>query len=128
MCRGSGAIAPRGLDCISRRDLLPLSRSVRRRSRRPATAAMSRVLLFLALVGTAAGFNLTPLKTAASKHTEAVSKASAAATALSISLYSQAASAKSVLGVNGALDFGPLAGDQPGGEGTGKVRTNLGVC
>jgi len=86
------------------------------------------VLLFLALVGTAAGFNLTPLKTAASKHTEAVSKASAAATALSISLYSQAASAKSVLGVNGALDFGPLAGDQPGGEGTGKVRTNLGVC
>jgi len=24
-------------------------------------------------------------------------------------------------GVNGALDFGPLAGDQPGGEGTGKA-------
>jgi hypothetical protein len=33
----------------------------------------------------------------------------------------QAASAKSVLGVNGGLDFGPLAGDQPGGEGTGKA-------
>jgi hypothetical protein len=33
----------------------------------------------------------------------------------------QAASAKSVLGVNGQLDFGPLAGDQPGGEGTGKA-------
>ena len=32
----------------------------------------------------------------------------------------QGAQAKSVLGVNGALDFGPLAGDQPGGEGTGK--------
>jgi len=31
------------------------------------------------------------------------------------------AHAKSVLGVNGALDFGPLAGDQPGGEGTGKA-------
>jgi hypothetical protein len=29
--------------------------------------------------------------------------------------------AKSVMGVNGALDFGPLAGDQPGGEGTGKA-------
>ena len=29
-----------------------------------------------------------------------------------------------MLGVNGALDFGPLAGDQPGGEGTGKVRSN----
>jgi hypothetical protein len=26
-----------------------------------------------------------------------------------------------VLGVNGQLDFGPLAGDQPGGEGTGKA-------
>ena len=34
---------------------------------------------------------------------------------------SQAAHAKSVLGVNGGLDFGPLAGDQPGGEGTGKA-------
>jgi len=33
----------------------------------------------------------------------------------------QGAQAKSVLGVNGALDFGPLAGDQPGGEGTGKA-------
>ena len=32
-------------------------------------------------------------------------------------------SLQSVLGVNGALDFGPLAGDQPGGEGTGKVCT-----
>ena len=37
-------------------------------------------------------------------------------------MFRQAAQAKSVLGVNGALDFGPLAGDQPGGEGTGKVR------
>ena len=37
-------------------------------------------------------------------------------------VFRQAAQAKSVLGVNGALDFGPLAGDQPGGEGTGKVR------
>jgi len=33
----------------------------------------------------------------------------------------EGAQAKSVLGVNGALDFGPLAGDQPGGEGTGKA-------
>ena len=33
----------------------------------------------------------------------------------------QGAQVKSVLGVNGALDFGPLAGDQPGGEGTGKA-------
>lgn len=44
-----------------------------------------------------------------------------AATAAAITLHSEAAHAKSVLGVNGALDFGPLAGDQPGGEGTGKA-------
>merc|ERR1719276_101251 len=50
-------------------------------------------------------------------------KISAASTAAGIALYTGplAASAKSVLGVNGALDFGPLAGNQPGGEGTGKV-------
>merc|ERR1712151_978367 len=44
----------------------------------------------------------------------------AAATALSISLIAQAASAKSVIGVNGALDFGNLASGV-GGEGTGKA-------
>merc|ERR1711918_51381 len=48
-------------------------------------------------------------------------KIPAAYAAASIALYQQAAEAKSVLGVNGALDFGPLAGDQPGGEGTGKA-------
>merc|ERR1719231_1745932 len=50
-------------------------------------------------------------------------KISAASTAAGIALYTGplAASAKSVLGVNGGLDFGPLAGDQPGGEGTGKA-------
>ena len=42
--------------------------------------------------------------------------------AAAVTVHSEAAQAKSVLGVNGALDFGPLAGDQPGGEGTGKVR------
>ena len=40
---------------------------------------------------------------------------------LAVTAHSEAAHAKSVLGVNGALDFGPLAGDQPGGEGTGKA-------
>jgi hypothetical protein len=45
----------------------------------------------------------------------------AAATAAYITFQSEAAHAKSVLGVNGQLDFGPLAGDQPGGEGTGKA-------
>merc|ERR1719450_470174 len=45
----------------------------------------------------------------------------AAVTAAAVTFQSEAAHAKSVLGVNGALDFGPLAGDQPGGEGTGKA-------
>jgi hypothetical protein len=42
-------------------------------------------------------------------------------TAAAVTFQSGAAHAKSVLGVNGQLDFGPLAGDQPGGEGTGKA-------
>merc|ERR1719377_170802 len=50
-----------------------------------------------------------------------VNKAAAAAAAAAVTFHSEAAHAKSVLGVNGALDFGPLAGDQPGGEGTGKA-------
>merc|ERR1719454_1873638 len=48
-------------------------------------------------------------------------KLAAPALAAAVTLHSEAAHAKSVLGVNGALDFGPLAGDQPGGEGTGKA-------
>merc|ERR1740129_1710377 len=47
--------------------------------------------------------------------------AAAALTAAAVALHAEAAHAKSVLGVNGALNFGPLAGDQPGGEGTGKA-------
>ena len=50
-------------------------------------------------------------------------KLAAPALAAAVTLHSEAAHAKSVLGVNGALDFGPLAGDQPGGEGTGKVNS-----
>jgi hypothetical protein len=45
----------------------------------------------------------------------------AALTAAAVTFHADPAHAKSVLGVNGALDFGPLAGDQPGGEGTGKA-------
>merc|ERR1719182_594810 len=52
---------------------------------------------------------------------EGLSKVPAALTAAAITFSSEAAHAKSVLGVNGALDFGPLAGDQPGGEGTGRA-------
>lgn len=47
--------------------------------------------------------------------------AAAALTAAAVALHAEVANAKSVVGVNGALDFGPLAGDQPGGEGTGKA-------
>ena len=52
-----------------------------------------------------------------------LSKLAASSAALAVTVHSEAAHAKSVLGVNGGLDFGPLAGDQPGGEGTGKVRS-----
>merc|ERR1719163_1339887 len=54
------------------------------------------------------------------KPVDAVRKLPAAATALAISAYAQAASAKSLVGVNGALDFGNLASGV-GGEGTGKA-------
>eukprot|EP00316_Scyphosphaera_apsteinii_P024889 CAMPEP_0119343530 /NCGR_PEP_ID=MMETSP1333-20130426/106494_1 /TAXON_ID=418940 /ORGANISM="Scyphosphaera apsteinii, Strain RCC1455" /LENGTH=143 /DNA_ID=CAMNT_0007355925 /DNA_START=99 /DNA_END=530 /DNA_ORIENTATION=+ len=54
------------------------------------------------------------------KPVEAIRKLPAAATALGISTYAQVASAKSVVGVNGALDFGNLASGV-GGEGTGKA-------
>merc|ERR1719484_154483 len=50
-----------------------------------------------------------------------LNQVAASASAAAISVHAEAAHAKSVLGVNGGLDFGPLAGDQPGGEGTGKA-------
>jgi|TARA_B100000524_G_scaffold17312_1_gene9109 hypothetical protein len=55
------------------------------------------------------------------KPMEALGGPAAVVSALAITLHSEAAHAKSVVGVNGGLDFGPLAGDQPGGEGTGKA-------
>jgi len=78
---------------------------------------MKLVVALLAIVSTATGFKLAPLKTPKAT----LAKASAAITSLSINAYVEAAHAKSIMGVNGALDFGPLAGDQPGGEGTGKA-------
>merc|ERR1719230_196898 len=74
-----------------------------------------KALLTLALAAGCSAFRLP------SKVTAPLQKAGAAATAAAITFHSEAAHAKSVLGVNGALDFGPLAGDQPGGEGTGKA-------
>jgi len=49
------------------------------------------------------------------------SQVAPALAAAAVTAHTEMAHAKSVLGVNGALDFGPLAGDQPGGEGTGKA-------
>jgi len=51
---------------------------------------------------------------------EAARKLPAAAAAASVSFIAQAASAKTFLGVNGALDFGNLA-TGVGGEGTGRA-------
>merc|ERR1719359_396445 len=48
-------------------------------------------------------------------------KVSAVLASTAILSHAEMAHAAGVLGVNGALDFGPLAGAQPGGEGTGKA-------
>merc|ERR1719231_1233272 len=88
---------------------------------------MMRAFLIAAFAATASAFQLqsarvtTPRAQVSMGPVDGLKKLSAAATAASINLYIQAAEAKSVTGVNGALDFGPLAGDQPGGEGTGKA-------
>merc|ERR1719254_86142 len=86
---------------------------------------MARFTMLAALLAVGSALTNGPLKGLQQKmklmQPLELSKLPAAASALSVSLYAQAASAKSILGVNGALDFGPLAGDQPGGEGTGKA-------
>merc|ERR1719393_205281 len=88
---------------------------------------MMRAMLLVAFAATASAFQLqsarvaTPRAQVSMGPVAELKKLSAAATAFSIATYIQAAEAKSVMGVNGALDFGPLAGDQPGGEGTGKA-------
>merc|ERR1712028_306764 len=51
----------------------------------------------------------------------AMTTAASTVTAASITFHAETAHAKSIVGINGGLDFGPLAGDQPGGEGTGKA-------
>merc|ERR1740138_1581443 len=77
---------------------------------------MMRLSLF-ALVASASAFQLP----GAPKLDAVKQQVLPALGALAVTFHSEAAHAKSVLGVNGALDFGPLAGDQPGGEGTGKA-------
>ena len=79
-------------------------------------------LLALTLLASAECFQLP----SAPKLQQHLSKLAASSAALAVTVHSEAAHAKSVLGVNGGLDFGPLAGDQPGGEGTGKVRAKHG--
>jgi len=79
-----------------------------------------KVFAVLMLAAAAECFQL-PSKASGFKPMEQLRKVPAAVTAAAITFSAEAAHAKSVLGVNGALDFGPLAGDQPGGEGTGKA-------
>merc|ERR1719313_1896982 len=73
-----------------------------------------RLLAVLASALCASAFSLPKLPAQ-------VQKLSATAAAAAVTFHSEAAHAKSVLGVNGGLDFGPLAGDQPGGEATGNA-------
>ena len=75
---------------------------------------MFRFLFLAILCACSAAFQLPKLPAQ-------MQQASATAAAAAITFHSEAAHAKSVIGVNGGLDFGPLAGDQPGGEGTGKA-------
>jgi hypothetical protein len=95
-------------------------------------AAVSALLLvgFVALLNstddsTSRVFLLTPQapqqRQPVNQFLRGVQSIPAAATAAAVTFHAEAAHAKSVLGVNGQLDFGPLAGDQPGGEGTGKA-------
>merc|ERR1719213_1586534 len=88
---------------------------------------MMRAVSLLLVLASAAGFQLSASRASSSRVQvnmglgKELKKIPAAYAAASIALYQQAAEAKSMIGVNGALDFGPLAGDQPGGEGTGKA-------
>merc|ERR1719305_1776106 len=78
---------------------------------------MAVLRLLVACVAAASAFKLP----AAPELPKALRQAMPALTAAAVTAHADMAHAKSVLGVNGALDFGPLAGDQPGGEGTGKA-------
>ena len=89
---------------------------------------MKIAILLVALVANASAFQMkVPSKVQRAfelstlKLKATTSHAAQTATAAAVTFHAEAAHAKSVLGVNGALDFGPLAGDQPGGEGTGKA-------
>merc|ERR1719446_268616 len=77
---------------------------------------MARSFVALCFAAAASAFQL-PQKIELPKTSQVAPALAAAA----VSVHAEVVHAKSVLGVNGALDFGPLAGDQPGGEGTGKA-------
>jgi len=84
---------------------------------------MLHKIAVLALAGSANAFQLggAPNAKPQVQLAEGLAKLPAAASAFAIATHAEMAHAKSVVGVNGGLDFGPLAGDQPGGEGTGKA-------
>lgn len=73
-------------------------------------------LLLACLVGAASALKLPQMP----RMDHALRKLPAAAVAASVTAHAEMVSAKAWTGTAGALDFGPLAGNQPGGEGTGK--------
>lgn len=88
---------------------------------------LSKVAL-VGLVGSSQAFQMPGPSAKPQGLKQQLTQLPAAAAALAVTFHAEAAHAKSVLGVNGALDFGPLAGDQPGGEGTGKVSPPYALC
>jgi len=81
---------------------------------------MLRVVLLAIVAASVSAFKV-PTRVPRPQMQAQVQKAATSALALAVAAHAETAHAAGVLGVNGALDFGPLAGAQPGGEGTGKA-------
>jgi len=79
-----------------------------------------RMQVVMSATDKSAGFLEIRDKLQMSQVSKKVQQALKSATAAAVTLHAEAAHAGRI-GNQGALDFGPLAGDQPGGEGTGKV-------
>merc|ERR1719171_3449114 len=115
----STALAPYRADATSRSTALPaLGRQFGAMNTGPGR---KRVVVNMSAMEKLGGFLDNETKLAVSRLNKRAQQAFSAATAASITLHAEAVHAKTVLGINGALDFGALAGDQPGGEGTGKA-------
>merc|ERR1719171_297999 len=115
----STALAPYQADATSRSTALPaLGRQFGAMNTGPGRMP---VVVNMSAMEKLGGFLDNETKLQMTRLNKRAHQAFSAATAAAVTLHAEAAHAKSVLGVNGALDFGALAGDQPGGEGTGKA-------